>query len=423
MNVVVRLAWINMPAYHDETFYFDGARAVLKNNLVPWVNFSGYKGPIAYEPVAVLMGFLGIYRWWARILIYLCSSVSLWLVYRLGKKLFSETVGLASMGLLFLMPLFMVHSFLYTDAVPLMMMLLLTLNYYFDGQKNKYFFCSILLVLTKETAIFIPFFLFLVGGGWPVVIVPTVGFGIWTLINKVILGFYLLPYSMGLLWSNGWQTRLVSGLMNWGTVWWLLAVGGLLIARWQGRKIKMKVVILFLGVYLFYNLVYGVTYFNQRYLLMVMPLVIIIFCYFLKLFWGNSGLRKGVIIVGLCLILTQVGEWRWGKIEAGGDDLRVLRITSLQKEVAAYLGNNYAEDKVLAGWPLASYINDPFYGYVKKTILTESFRCDEKENIVIPETTQVIVISKMDCNLGIDTEKSGKLVKSFQDGTVMIYEK
>lgn len=421
-NVLWRLFWVNMPAYHDETFYFDGARAVLRNNLIPWVNFSGYKGPVTYEPVAFLMGFWGVHRWWARLLIYICSSASLWLIYRLGKKLFGELIGLASAILLFLLPLFMAHSLLYTDALPLTMMFLLTLNYYFEGKRSKYFFCSILLVLTKETAIFIPFFLFILGGGWPIVLVPTIGLGIWMLLNKLILGFYLLPYSVGLLWSNGWQIRLEQGLMNWGTVWWLMVVLGVVVAKLQNKKIKMKVVSVFLGMYLFYNLVYGVTYFNQRYLLVVMPLVIMVFVYLLKLFGGNRGLKVGVSVMALCLILSQMMEWQWGRPVDGGDDLRILKIISQQRETAKYLSDNYADKIIQTGWPLANYINDPFYGYVEKSIKITSYNCNGKKSSV-DSLAEVVVLSRMDCDMGVVLEPEWKLVKSWQKGTVQVYEK
>ena len=409
INLFVRLPLANLPVYHDETFYFNGALMVLKNNLWPWVNFSGYKGPVVYEPVALLIGFLGVYRWWARILIYLCSSISIWLVYKLGKKLFGERVGLATAGLLLVMPLFMVHSLWYTDAVPLLMMVLLTLNYYFEGKMFEYFICSLLLVLTKETAIFVPLFLALFGGQWLVGLVPMVGFGIWMLLNKIFLGFYLSPASVDLLGGNGWLQKWSFGIFNWGTLFWLLAVG---LAAWQRKKINIKIVGLFLGMYFFYNLVYGITYFNQRYLLLVMPLVIMILVYLLEIIGGKKILMMGTIMMLLVMILIQAWQWQWGRVENGGDDLRVFKIMGLQRQVADYLGNNFADYKVLVTWPLADYISDPFLGYVKKPM-----------TVVSDNSAQLMVVSAVDLDLGTTTNSGWKLKKSWQNGVVNVYEK
>lgn len=422
-NFLIRLPWVNMPAYHDETFYFDGARTVMNNNLWPWVSFGGYKGPVVYEPVAFLMGFGGIYRFWARLLIYGCSSLGIWLTYKLGKRISkSEDVGLASAGLLFLMPLFMIHSNLYTDAIPLMVVFLLTLNCLLEDKINKYFFYSVMLVLTKETAIFIPALLYFLKKRWSVVVVPVVGFGLWLVMNKVTLGFFLLPYSAGLLWSDGWQSRLISGLTNWGSLFWLTAVVVLVAAMFNKKKIDKKVMAIFLGMYLFYNLIYGVTYFNQRYLLVVVPLVIVVAAYLVKVSFGNRYLWGWFWVTSIMMALVQAWQWKSGNIAAGIDDLRVLKNIGTQKEVADYLVEKYPNGPVLVGWPMSSYLSDNFYGYVKKAVPIVSFGCDGKP-ILVDEKVKAVVLSRMNCNIGVVAESSWRKVKEWNDGLVIVYEK
>jgi len=202
LNFLIRIPFFNLPLHHDEIPYFKGILAVLHNHFNPFIRFPGYKPPVFYEIGALFFNFSKFYRINARLLAAVFSSLSLFFTYLLGKKIFSSRTGFFASLLLFFFPLFMGQSFHYQSQIIIIFLSLATLFYYFDNKKTLYFIFATFLVLTHETAIFIPFLIFLFNiikvKGFLLsrikksvfFIFPLSFFFIWLVLNKIYMGWF-----------------------------------------------------------------------------------------------------------------------------------------------------------------------------------------------------------------------------------------
>lgn len=204
-NFLFRLLFINIPTFADETNYNNSALEIAENRLNPFTNYFSYKPPLVYYPVAMLYRFVFPSRIWGRILTYIYSSLSLLLIYKLGKKFFDAQTGFWSSILFFSFPLFSAQSFLFTAEVAITAYFLVSLYFYVSKKYFLYAVFSSFLVMSKEPLILIPFALLLYEVYHQAksrkfdlfkilpFAIPVFLFLFWLLANKIFLGFFINP--------------------------------------------------------------------------------------------------------------------------------------------------------------------------------------------------------------------------------------
>ena len=225
LNIVLRLPLANLPAYADEIIYMDAVQTISNNNLNPFTFYWGYKPPFILLGPAILNHFIGPSRIWGRIEIFLFSSLALLFLYRLGKLLFPSKFIIWIPLILALFPTFMVHSCLFTDSIPFTALFIMTLFYYFSDNKIKYSIAATLLVMTKETGIFLPVLLLFYNISfqnpksklikyyifkYQYYFIPLCIFFLWLIFNKFTLGWYL---ALGFRWFE-WDLQENRAYLN-----------------------------------------------------------------------------------------------------------------------------------------------------------------------------------------------------------------
>ena len=205
INFLARIFFVNMPLHLDETTAMNGVIVVLNNHLNPFVDFFGYKPPVMFLIPSLLSYFTGPNIIIPRLLIYFCSSLLLYFVYLIGKDIFkNKKIGLWSVILLFVYPMFICQSFVFQDQIPTALFFTMSFYFLYSEKFIWYIVSSVLLVMTRELGIisiiiFLFFDLFIyrkkvvesiISHG-----VPLMVFGVWMLLNKYLLGWYLWPFN------------------------------------------------------------------------------------------------------------------------------------------------------------------------------------------------------------------------------------
>lgn len=425
LNIVIRLPFIHHPAFWDEVNYLNGAVAVFGNNLNPFVNFWGYKPPVVFEPVATLFTLFSPSMVWARLYIFVCSSLALFFCYLLGKILFNKNVGLISTLLLFVFPLFSAQSLLYLDAIPLTALCLSTFYFYFSGKKIAYVVSATLLCLTKEPALFIPVAIIiydtlltlhsgknimkLLINKMPLFLFPILIFLFWLIINKLTLGWFLFPYNVGLLLKQEWRNYFNSQLFFSiflkvflsQTLWFPFSITLIgLILSFNNKLLRKKELVLFIILFTFYFFFYYFSSFALRYLLFVYPFVFIYLAYFITTIFSEAKLPLLVVICYLFIsyiIFPHSSLSRsFGVME--DDDFHYLKDINNQKNVAEYINKQFPDYEVVAAWPFSEYYSNPLFGYIKKKNVSIRVDCLTGNYAEIPTNNKRIYInSNMNC--------------------------
>jgi len=393
-NVIFRLPFASMPAFWDEINYTDGVIAITKHNLNPFVYFWGYKPPVMFMLPAFLFRFVSQSLIWERLLIYMPSSVALFLMYRLGSMLFNKRIGFQSALLLFFYPLFMTQSFLYQDPVPFTVLFLAAIYYYFSQNIIGYIIASSLLVLTKEPGVFLPIALFVYDLSLRTpsnnrmqnriaqritILLPVLILTFWMLLNKLTLGWYVFPYNISLFTLTAGVSHIISpvfihslysAFINYFV--WPVFCGCvcLLITKAKtlettGQK-KLPIVWLFTLLFIGYFLFYLTGLFNLRYILQVYPLVFILFVAFLLSVAPNRK-TSNVIVAIMCIafllsnFITAFVRPTNGNYD---ESFAFLNSISLTQRVVCIIDERYSSSVILTPWPLDEQLTQPLFGYV-----------------------------------------------------------
>jgi len=429
-NFFIRIFFIQVPSFADETNYNYSALAIAKNNLNPFTNYYSYKPPLLYEPVAVLFKVITPSRIWGRLLTYIYSSLSLYLIYQIGKKLFNELAGFYSSILLFSYPLFSAQSFLYTGEVAITAYFLLSIYFYISKKYFLYAVATAFMVMTKESMILITITLFLFECYYllrnkkkDVLLIfyfflPIVIFVCWIIANKILLGFYLNPNHINIV-----QKVITGDLFNHSTLsWvfnsyylhnftWLLFVLIIinLILPYTSKRFELlpshkKVYIMALLLFHFYGILNYFFIALARYLLFSYTLIVLVFSHCIVKMKINEKFKLPLCI-SICILfsVSNLLSLLTGDIAIDNDvDFRFFKNIQIHQQVTKILERNYLDRVIITSWPLSNYIGDFFHGYVKTplNVITPS-NCIEDDFIPLSKfsfiPSPVIVNSPINC--------------------------
>ena len=209
---LLKINHLNLPYYWDDIYpYVSASIYSATHGLTPLLYGIDASHPPLF-PMTLASFFLtfGIKSTVARIMMIIFAGLSVFLTYVIGRKFFNPTTGIISSLLLISTPLFLSQS-----SIPQITVLETTLflvTFYFFLSKRYVFFsisCSLLL-LTKEIFIFVPFlslFMFIHTSRFDIkkiflILSPFFIFLLWMLSNKYIYGWFLAPYSAGIIHSS-----------------------------------------------------------------------------------------------------------------------------------------------------------------------------------------------------------------------------
>ena len=386
INIIVRLPFLNLPANYDETNYLNGVSAIVEHKLNPFTYFWGYKPPVLFEPVAVAWSIFGESLGWARIYVNFLSSLALVYVYLLAKLLFGRKAAVFSVLILFFLPLFMVQSLVYQDAVALTAFFLMTLYYFFRKDYVKYLISAILMVLTKEVAVFIPVFLFLfniINQGFSFkkvtrslkYVFPLVFFGIWICLNKLYLGWFVWPFNVEIMnfskfFETGFEYYIYDVFLSdkLGLYFSVILAGWLVLNRLADRRAKKinQITVLFVLTFIFYFYFCFLVGSLTRYILFGYVLILILLVYNITVLFKKRMVSGILILILLILIISNVFSVMFKYDFKNGDrDLRLFSNVWLNRETIDYVTKNYTNPVLVTVWPMTNFLDLPKFGYVK----------------------------------------------------------
>jgi len=329
------------------------------------------------------------------IAIYVCSSLTLFYIYKLGTYIYTKQVGFFSALLFSLFPLFAAQSLIFNDAVIATTITLATVYYFVTSQWLLYIIAGILLVLTKEPLITIPFFI----GIYTMIkhksethstLAKTILYGVrfwfpigifllWMLLNKLTLHFYLDTENSSLFTlSLGGSTQMFTQYSNriayilqfvflFNGMWiiWLPCIVYIFkrIKRMAQESVDNPLILyFFFFLFFIHNVLYYFGPFNPRYLLPYFPFVFIGSVALLKrLLKKQTFIRVGILMT-ILLVCTNEFLYFFKRSEYWGEsDLKIIQTTTLYSKTFAYVHNSYPNALMIT--PPEVYANsDAFFG-------------------------------------------------------------
>ena len=203
--VLSHIPFLSVIPTNNANVYYDAVLAVLHNNLNPFVLFEGYKPPLLFLLAAGLFRIFQPSIIIGNLITTLSASLALWFTYKLGTVLFHKKAGVVATLTLCVFPLFLSHSFQFTDAMFVTPMLLAAMYYFYKNNKTGYLVSMTIAILTRETSIFIPLLLTFIElfhtkkikqlslSKLVMIVLPLIPFIVWMGINKQVFGWYLWP--------------------------------------------------------------------------------------------------------------------------------------------------------------------------------------------------------------------------------------
>ncbi len=397
INFLIRIPFFDFPAHWDEIAYFWGTWKVFNNHFNPFVEFWSYKPPLLFELTAVFYKIFGVSRWVGRLIVALSSSLSIFLVYKLGKEIFTPKIGFWASLLLFFNPLFFTQSNLFHSAVLMTALFLAALYFYLKKRFWLYFLFGSLLVLTKEPAVLIiisiaGFDFFINFKGFKrnsfkklikkslLLLSPLSVFVIWLCLNKYFMGWYLWPYNLSYftLFSRPYERysfntfSLVSFREQ--SLWFIFSFISFALLFSTGirslrKKIFNKWFFYLFSLSLIFPFVFYFGAFLPRYLLFTFPGLFLSFAWILEKSL-TKGWLKSLVLFTICLIFltipiysfffdNEVPKW------TGERNMTYLKIIKTIKKVTDFTQKEFPDVLVLTRWPLNSPFENHIFGYVK----------------------------------------------------------
>jgi 4-amino-4-deoxy-L-arabinose transferase-like glycosyltransferase len=379
-NIMIRIPFFNFPSTGDEAVYYNGVLKVLNNNLNPFIEFRSYKPPVIFWLIALLFKVFSPSRIIAHLAVSIFSSCALYFVYAIGKKIRSEQVGLFAAVLLFFTPTFMFQSSLFMDSIFISALLCMTVFAYISKRKILYIISCSILVLTKEPEVFIPFILF-ISALYTVLkdktftlkniaricylLVPSVCFGLWILVNKQVFGWYVWVVNTGFISFSleGIVMRLKQMFIDSGL--WPIAIVTLIGLCLQKSSLIKKALIPLCCIFVFYTCLYLIYPPWPRYMLPIYPLLYLMG--FVILSYVKSGRYMSLFFLIFMSVL--IGSWAFFALKSqtsgSWSEEYLFRKISLNIQTVRYIHENYPNAVIAAssGENIDIY-TDTFLGYV-----------------------------------------------------------
>ncbi|MFH1403763.1 MAG: glycosyltransferase family 39 protein [Candidatus Altiarchaeota archaeon] len=206
---VLSLAYINDVALH----VVNVAEWVMHNNFWPYPpEMPGFIGhpPFFYEVLAFSYMVFGFRPFSAHLATVFFSSICLFFTYRLGRRFDSHVVGVSAALMLLSHPLYFAQSGMANLDMAVASMMVASLYFALEGRWRLYLVSASCMIMTKESAlVFFPillaYHLLYVSRerrDLLLILMPALLFPLWVLGNKLVYGWFFLPYHVGVVSAN-----------------------------------------------------------------------------------------------------------------------------------------------------------------------------------------------------------------------------
>jgi mannosyltransferase len=392
--LIPRLTGIGSESYWlDETISVRWAQANLKTSLDMVVN--DVHPPMYMLTLWVWVRFFGITPIATRILSTIFSLVSIFMIYLLGKKLFSEKIGLIASAILAFSAIDIYYS-QETRAYSFFVLFTLFSFYYFISTLEKislknsilYFFSTLILMYTHVFSLLIlltqNIFFLLTQHKSPKKIKK------WVLIQIHLLMLYLpwliillkqmtLDYHTNWIPVPHWYTPLVA-LVNYSgsVILFLIFIILIVIAMiklgkqnpWEKNFLLGMWIIVPIGIVFVFSLI-ARPLFHERFFLFVVPAIVLLVSWALSMIFKNKWILCGVVAIIIFLSIPPIYEQYY--------------ITNKDDWIAAskFLNDNVKKGEIIFIHPF--YQQDPFTYYFNKQCFREYhiYSCNFKTRNVL----------------------------------------
>jgi len=314
------------------------------------------------------------------------SFIGVYYTYLLGSYLYNKRVGVIASVLLFFSPFYFAQSGILNTDISCTAMSVVVIYYALRGNLKAFLPTAAILVLTKETGVFvlialIPYLLLKRYDIKKILLYlsPSVVLIAWLLFYKLMTEEFFhhrhVAFLKSILYSsNYFKTMIVRYLeilfiSNYNFLISIIILSFILIILLKKDTTKIQthyipIITLFFLYIVFYSI------YNQSLLRHILPLFP--FFYLIGSNAINNIFKKYGYVLMLLLVLLFITKWTGSRDFYCGCDLETnmeyLDLINTHKQAATFIERNYPDARVLTSWPQILELNIPIAGYVENPI-------------------------------------------------------
>jgi 4-amino-4-deoxy-L-arabinose transferase-like glycosyltransferase len=381
--------WRIVPGMYPDTPEYEPA--IGKEN--PAETFFGHP-PGLYFSLALFYTLITESVWISHLFAITFAFLGVYYTYRLGNFLFDRVAGLFAALFLFGTPLYFTQAGLVLGDLPITALGVMSIYYALREKYGVFLFCSIYMVLVKETSIAILMALWL--------------YVFWTKKNQpdikrkllfhsipiLILGIFFLwqRLATGSVFPNPYMDYNQVFYFPWSHARWVIrwtlieqyrwVLCGLVLVHFLvcRRRAWKKEYILFALIGLFYMGAFCFLFFMTRYILPFLPYLCLAGAAAIVALTRNRGVQAAVTVI----ILIAFGDKFYGHYTGYsnyGEDLQYTDMIAIHQEACRYIENNYENPNVVTLYPVSLMLQEPYLGYVSKPIPVVS--CEQDFDVIV----------------------------------------
>jgi 4-amino-4-deoxy-L-arabinose transferase-like glycosyltransferase len=354
--------------------------------------------PGLYVTLGIVYKAFGESIWISHLLAIGFSFLGVFFTYLLAMRLHDRTTGIISALLLFFSPVYFAQSGLVQADLFITALGIMCIYFVFQEKYLAYLICSLYLVTVKESSIAIIvsllIYLYITDKNshrrkikMIKYAIPLFAIGIFFILQKITINELLPnPFFTSHAFMNLSPLSLASKLydvLKWSfysqgrIVLTALIIASFLIKKRYAWKNEFSI---FLFLFLFFIGTFSAVFYLPRYILPILPYFYILGAYSIILLVKDK--RVQVLMVSAILILS-VGRLH-GTTSTYGTydrDMQYADVVWTHKEACHYAERYFFDKRILALWPLAPALKEPYLGYVKKPLNVVSL--GEEYDVVI----------------------------------------
>jgi len=378
--LLLKLPIINTPHHWDSLGRdIPAAIWILEHNFNPFVgDLNVGHPPFTFELLALSFLIFGKSLSVSHLLVVLFSFLGIYFTYLLALHLFDEHVGIIASLLLFFSPMYFAQSGIPQIEIPFTALTVMTIYFFIKENRIGYLISGSLLVLTKEPAVILIIIIILfkifknyrtrdiIYKDASFYVFPLLVFFAWMLLNKIYLGWFLYPGSIGYLGFGKIPIRFEYLIyqvffQEYRWVLTLLIVTSIIIKNKGWNREEVIFLALVVLIYcIFFAFMEDIRL--PRWILVCYPLFFIL---------GSKAIvdifNKKSYIVMLILVLLFVTKWTGDRTIRSGatleTNLEYLDLIETHREAVKFIETNYPNAVVLTNWPQTMELRYPYEGY------------------------------------------------------------
>ncbi len=207
-NILFLLTFIHTPAIDTETSYIYSAQEISNSGFNFFTPTHEEKPPLLFIFPSILLRFFPSIVW-GRIQSVLFATITLYFIYKTGRAMRSDGMGLFAVFLCVFFPMFMAQSVFFTDSMAETAVFSAIVYYFIQKDKKAYLIAASIGMLTKESLALTPILLYIWTcmldvftkrkAFYPIlksnlyILYPISILLTWMLCNKIFFGYFVYP--------------------------------------------------------------------------------------------------------------------------------------------------------------------------------------------------------------------------------------